>query len=69
MNKLIKNICNKNIHVQLVFTTCKTKNYFSTKDPLPSCFKSGVTYEFRCTSCYVGRTHTHNTRCKQHLVT
>ena len=56
-----------------MFTICKVKSYFSTKDPIPSCFKSSVIYNFkcaRCNSCYVGRTHIHfNTRRNQHLET
>ena len=73
IKKLIKAFCKDNISINLVFTTCKVKNYCSTKDRIPSCFKSNVVYHFNCTrcnSCYVGRTHIHyNERRKQHLGT
>ena len=73
INKLFNTFCKENVNINLVFTVCKVKSYFSTKDSMPSCFKSGVVYSFvcpRCKSCYVGRTHTHyNTRRNQHLGT
>ena len=69
--KMFKTFCKPNVHINVVFTVCKLRSYFSTKDPVPSCFKSNVVYSFicpRCESCYVGRTHTHfDTRRKQHL--
>ena len=69
--KMFKTFCKPNVHINVVFTVCKLRSYFSTKDLVPSCFKSNVVYSFicpRCESCYVGRTHTHfDTRRKQHL--
>ena len=71
--KMFKTYCKPNVHVNVVFTVCKLRSYFSTKDPVPLCFKSNVVYSFkcpRCESCYVGRTLTHfDTRRKQHLGT
>ena len=73
INNLFKKFCKENVRVNVVFTICKVRNYFSTKDPVPACFTSNVVYSFSCTrckSCYVGRTHTHyDTRRKQHLGT
>ena len=73
INNLIKRFCKDNIKVNIVFTTCKIKSYFSTKDILPKCFLSGVIYKFvcqECNSCYVGRTHKYfNTRQSEHLDT
>ena len=73
INNLFKTFCKDNVRVNVVFTVCKVRNYFSTKDPIPECFKSNVVYSFscpRCKSCYVGRTHTHyDTRRIQHLGT
>ena len=67
----IKKYCKDNLRVNLVFTTCKIKDYFSTKDILPACFKSNVIYSFRCArcnSCYVGHTRKHfDVRRKEHL--
>ena len=73
VKELITRFCKENVNIKLVFTICKVKNYFSTKDPLPMCYKSNVVYSFvcaRCHSCYVGRTHIHfDTRCGQHIGT
>ena len=73
VRELITRFCKENVNINLVFTICKVKNYFSTKDPLPKCYKSNVVYSFvcaRCHSCYVGRTHLHfDTRCGQHIGT
>ena len=69
--KLITKFCKKGINAKLVFNTCKIKEYFTSKDKMPDCFKSFVVYTFvcaRCKSCYVGRTHRHvNTRIAEHL--
>ena len=71
ISEMIKTFCQEKVNIKLVFTTCKIKSYFSTKHPLPKCFKSNVVYSFvcaRCHSCYVGSTHLHyNTRLEQHL--
>ena len=68
---MIKRFCKEKVNIKFVFTTCKIKSYFSTKHPLPKCFKSNVVYSFvypRCHSCHVGCTHLHyNTRYEQHL--
>ena len=73
IKNLVKNFCNDKLNIQLVFTTCKVKSYFSNKDRLPMEFTSCVIYKFRCAGCnasYVGRTHCHfDTRCEQHLKT
>ena len=73
INKLVDQLCNKNVQIRLVFTTCKLKNYFSNKDVLPKMFTSFVVYHFKCAGCnssYVGRTHVHyDKRCEQHLKT
>ena len=70
---MLKLYCNDNVSINLVFTVCKVKSYFSSKDPIPQCFKSSVVYFFecgRCSSSYVGRTHIHfDTRRNQHLGT
>ena len=69
IREVIKRFCKEKVNIRLGFTT--NKSYFSTKHPLPKCFKSNVVYSFvctRCHSCYVGHTHLHyNTRCEQHL--
>ena len=73
INYLVKKFCDDTLKIQLVFTTCKLKGYFSNKDRLPMEFTSCVIYRFKCTGCnasYVGRTHCHyDTRCEQHLRT
>ena len=69
--KIYKKFCKLDKRVRLIFSTSKIKNYFSTKDTLPKCFKSHVVYQYkcaRCNSCYVGRTHKHlTTRIEEHL--
>ena len=66
---MVKKYCKPGVNVSVVFTACKLRSYFSTKDSVPSCFKSNVVYSFvcaRCQSCYVGRTHSYfNNRRKQ----
>ena len=69
--KLFKRFCKFDKEIRIVFSICKVRDYFSTKDPLPSCFKSFVVYQFSCANCgirYVGRTHKHfDTRITEHL--
>ena len=69
--KLYNKFCKTDKSVRLIFSTSKIKDYFSTKDTVPECFKSRVVYEYRCArcnSCYVGRTHKHlTTRIREHL--
>ena len=73
IKNLVKQFCDNKLNIQLVFTTCKLKSYFSNKDRLPMEFTSRVIYKFKCAGCnasYVGRTHCHfDTRCEQHLKT
>ena len=73
IKKMLQKYCTTNIDVRLIFNTYKISSYFSTKDIMPSCFKSNVIYYFECAgcnSCYVGRTHKHfNTRRYEHLNT
>ena len=65
--------CKLDKRVRLIFSTSKIKDYFSTKDSVPECFKSHVVYEFKCARCnssYVGRTCRHlATRIGEHLRT
>ena len=45
--------------MKLVFTSFKTKNHFSYKDPIPDDLKSLLVYKFTCASCscsYIGET-------------
>ena len=73
IQKMVRKFCKEKIQISLVFDTCKIGRYFSAKDAVPKCFKSGVIYKFscqECNSCYVGRTHKYfNTRRKEHLET
>ena len=57
INRLVKQFCQNSLNIQLIFTTCKLKTYFSNKDRLPKEFKSSVVYHFQCAGCnssYVG---------------
>ena len=71
LTKIYKKFCKTDKSVRLLFSTSKIKNYFSTKDSLPECFKSHVVYKFKCARCnssYVGRTRRHfTTRVDEHL--
>ena len=42
INKLFKMFCKENVSINLVFALCNVKSYFSVKDAIPLCFKSGV---------------------------
>ena len=45
--------------MKLVFTSFKTENHFSCKDPIPDDLKSLLVYKFTCASCscsYIGET-------------
>ena len=76
INFLLKKFC-KNSLIKLAFTTCKSQNYFSTKDKVPKNLNSmwsmnlNVVYEFKCAgcnSCYIGETHRHlHVRIDEHL--
>ena len=52
ISEMIKIFCKEKVNIKLVFTTCKNKSYFSTKHPLPKCFKSNVVYSFVCVRCH-----------------
>ena len=69
--KIYKNLCKLDKEIRIIFYTSKIRDYFSTKDLFPKCFKSSVVYQYscaRCGSCYVGRTHKHlTTRIEEHL--
>ena len=69
--KLFKRFCKPEKGIRLVFNISKVRDYFSTKDSYPNCFKSKVVYQFTCANCgirYVGRTHKHfDTRISEHL--
>ena len=69
--KLYKWFCKPEKQIRLVFSISKIRDYFSTKDPIPECFRSFVIYEFKCANSgirYVGRTHKHfDTRIKEHF--
>ena len=69
--KMLKQFCKLDQTIRHIFTTNKIKNYFSTKDTLPKCFKSHVVYKYNCAGCnsgYVGRTYQHlTTRIEYHL--
>ena len=69
--KLFKQFCKNDCEIRIVFTLPKIRDYFSTKDTFPDCFKSFVVYQFTCASCrtrYVGRTHKHfDTRITEHF--
>ncbi len=71
ITKLYKRFCKTEKKIQLVFSVSKIRDYFTTKYPVPECFKSFVVYQFICANCgirYVGRTHKHfNARIKEHF--
>ena len=71
LSKLYKTFCKLDKDIRVIFNTSKIRDYFSTKDTVPKCFKSSVVYQYtcaRCASCYVGRTHKHLiTRINEHL--
>ena len=70
IDKLCKKFC-KNLKVNLVFTSKKLRDMFSSKDPYRSDHISKVVYKFVCASCnasYVGRTGRHlATRIDEHF--
>ena len=71
INNLYKRFCKTDKKIQIVFSVSKIRDYFSTKDPIPECFKSFIVYQFTCANCrirYVGRTHKHfNMRIDEHF--
>ena len=71
LSKLCKEFCRKNVNIKLVFPSCKIKNYFSYKDPIPDDLKSFLVYKFTsasCSSSYIGETWCHfKTRIEEHI--
>ena len=62
--------CKENFDIKLVFNSCKIKNYFAYKDPIPNDLKSFLVYKFTCTTCsssYIGETYRRfKTRIEEH---
>ena len=55
---LCEKLCKKT-KIKIAFTSFKIGNYFSTKDPIPKCYKSRIVYKFVCEGCnahYIGHT-------------
>ena len=46
LSKLCKEFCKENVNIKLVFTSFKSKNSFSYKDPIPDDLKSFLVYKF-----------------------
>ena len=71
LSKLCKEFCKKKFNIMLVFNSCKIKNYFSYKDPIPNDLKSFLVYKFTCASCsssYIGETNSHfKTMIEEHI--
>ena len=71
LSKLCKEFCKENVNIKLVFTSFKSKNSFSYKDPIPDDLKSFLVYKFTCASCsfsYIGKTCCHfKTRIEEHI--
>ena len=69
--KLCKEFCRENFNIKLVFTSFKTRNYFSYKDPIPDDLKSFPVYKFTCVSCgskYIDETYRYfKTRIEEHI--
>ena len=71
LSKLRKEFGKENINIKRVFTSFKTKNYFSHKDTNPDDLKSFLVCKFTCASCsssYIGETCRHfKTRIEEHI--
>ena len=69
--KLCKEFCKENFNINLVFNSCKIKNYFSYKDPVINDLKFFLVYKFTCASCsssYNGETcHHFKIRIEEHI--
>ena len=69
--KLCKEFCKEKFNIKLVFTSFKTKIYFSYKDPILDDLISFLAYNFTCASCsssYIGETCRHfKTRIEEHI--
>ena len=68
---LAKSFVKKIFNIKLVFSSFKTKNFFSYKDPIPNDLKSFLVYKFTCASCsssYNGETcRNFKTRIEKHI--
>ena len=71
LSKLCKEFCKETFNIKQVFHSCKIKNYFSDKDPIPNDLKSFLVYKFNCVSCsssYIDETcHRFKTRIQEHI--
>ena len=74
IQKKLSKICKqffKDADLEIVFTSFKINNYFSTKDKTPYFLKSFLVCNFvcvRCNSCYIGETcHHFKTRINEHV--
>ena len=69
--KLHKVFCRENLHIKLVFTSFKIKNYFSNEDTIPDGLKSLLLCKFTfagCSSSYIGKNcHHFKTRTEEHI--
>ena len=61
----------ENFNIKLVFSSLKSKNYFSYKDPIPNDLVSFPVYKFTCASCssrYIRETCRYfKTRIEEHI--
>ena len=48
LSKLCKEFCKENLNIKLLFSSFKTKNYFSYKDQIPNDLKYFLVYRFTC---------------------
>ena len=66
-----KSFVKKIFNIKLVFTSFKTKKYFSYNDPIPDDLKSLLAFKFTCasfSSSYIGETcHHFKTRTEEHI--
>ena len=71
LSKLCKEFCRENVNIKLIFTSFKTKNYFSYKDSIPDDLKSLLLHKFTSASCssgYICETCRHfKTRIEEHI--
>ena len=71
LSKLCKEFCKDNFNNKLIFTSFKSKNYFSYKDPILDDLKSFLVYKFIGASCsfsYICKTCRHfKTRIEEHI--
>ena len=71
LSKLCKVFCKENFNIKLVFSSLKSKNYFSYKDLIPNDLVSFPVYKFTCASCsssYICETCRYfKTRIEEHI--